>query len=86
MPHKTSSTFWKYFNKLPEKIKKLSKSQFNLLKQNPSHPSLHLKKIKKFWSVRISIDYRALGYKDEEDYIWVWIGNHDDYEKLLKQL
>ena len=85
MPHKSTSTFWKYFNKLPEQIKKLSQSQFDLLKQNPLHPSLHLKKVGKFWSVRISLDYRALAYKDDDDYIWVWIGNHNDYERLINK-
>lgn len=82
--HKTTSRFWKCFEKLPEDVKQRAKEQFELLKQNPYHPSLHFKKVGKFWSVRISDYYRALAVKDEEDFIWVWIGNHDEYEKMIK--
>jgi len=54
------------------------------LKNNPYHPSLHFKKIGFFWSVRIGLDYRALAIEDGEDFIWLWIGNHDEYERMLK--
>jgi hypothetical protein len=30
------------------------------------------------------MNYRALAIEDREDFIWVWIGNHDEYEKMLK--
>jgi steroid 5-alpha reductase family enzyme len=46
---------------------------------------LHFKKVGKFWSARIGINYRALAFKDGEDYIWVWIGTHDEYEQILKR-
>jgi hypothetical protein len=62
----------------------LSEKQFNLLKTNPEHPSLHFKKIGKFWSMRISLFYRALAIKDGNDYIWVWIGTHNEYERMIK--
>ncbi len=39
----------------------------------------------KFWSARIGLNYRALAFKDGEDYIWVWIGIHDEYEQILKR-
>jgi mRNA-degrading endonuclease RelE of RelBE toxin-antitoxin system len=84
MKHRTTKTFWKCFESLPESIKLKAKKQFELLKQNPHHPSLHLKKVGKFWSIRIDESYRVLGTKDEDGFIWLWIGNHDDYEKLLK--
>ena len=83
--HKTTQAFWKYFNNLPEKIKKLSREQFSLLKKNPRHPSLHFKKVGQLWSVRISLDYRALSYKDEENFIWVWIGTHEEYNNMLNK-
>jgi len=83
--HRATSRFWKLFEELPETVKKRAKEQFELLKQNPSHPSLHFKKVGKFWSVRISDYYRALAIQDEKGYIWVWIGNHDDYERMIKR-
>jgi hypothetical protein len=35
-----------------------------LLKKDPSHPSLHFKPLGKFWSVRVGIHHRALAIKD----------------------
>ncbi len=83
MIHKTTSRFWECFDNLPKNIQDSAKENFELLKKNPKHPSLHLKPVGKFWSVRISRNYRSLGFKDGDDIIWVWIGNHDEYEKLL---
>lgn len=83
MIHKTTSRFWECFDNLPKNIQDSAKENFELLKKNPKHPSLHLKPVGKFWSVRISLNYRSLGFKDGDDIIWVWIGNHDEYKKLL---
>ena len=35
------------------------------------------------FSVRIDIQYRVLGVRDEDRIIWFWIGSHADYDKLL---
>jgi len=43
MKHCASPAFWKYYNELPEEIKHLADKNFILLKNNPEHPSLHLK-------------------------------------------
>jgi len=72
--HKTTDEFWEGFSNLPQSVQEKAKKQFKLLKENPSHPSLHFKKVGKFWSVRISDFYRALAVKDGDYYIWVWIG------------
>lgn len=83
--HKTTQRFWRCFNELPEALQKLARKNFELLKSDLNHPSLHFKKVGKLWSARIGINYRALALKDEEDYIWVWIGTHDEYEQILKR-
>ncbi len=82
--HRASSRFWKCFDKLPSSTRKTADENFELLKNTPYHPSLHFKKIGSFWSVRIGLKYRALAIEDGEDFIWVWIGNHDEYERMLK--
>ncbi len=82
--HRTTSRFWKCFEKLPELAQKVSKKNFELLKTTPSHPSLHFKKVGNFWSVRIGLNHRALAIEDGEDFIWVWIGTHDEYERMIK--
>jgi len=82
--HRTSSRFWKCFDKLPSSIRKTADENFELLKNNPYHPSRHFKRIGSFWSVRIGLNYRAPAIEDGEYFIWVWIGNHDEYERMLK--
>ena len=83
--HQTTERFWKYFENLPEPVQKTAKKNFRLLKVDPWHPSLHFKKVGKFWSARVGINYRALAVEDSGDFIWVWIGTHDEYERLIKK-
>jgi hypothetical protein len=82
--HKTTTRFWDCFNKMPKSIQVLAKKKFILLKEDPRHPSLHFKKVGRFWSVRISINYRCLAIEDENNFIWVWIGTHEEYNKLIQ--
>jgi hypothetical protein len=83
--HRTTDRFWKCYGKLPGPVQKISKKNFELLKTDPSYPSIHFKKVGKFWSARIGLDYRALAIEDGEDFIWVWIGTHDEYERMIKE-
>lgn len=81
--HRTSERFWRCFDNLPENIQKLAKKNFELLKVDPLHPSLHFKKVGNFWSVRIGLYHRALAIEDGEGFIWVWIGSHKEYDKMI---
>jgi hypothetical protein len=83
--HKTTQRFWQNFNTLPTSIQQLARKNFNLLKKDLHHPSLQFKKVGKFWSARIGLNYRVLAFKDGEDYIWAWIGTHDEYDQILKR-
>jgi len=83
--HKATVRFWSCFNQLPKETQKLAKKNYILLKKDQKHPSLHFKKIGKLWSVRVGKNYRALAMQDNEGYIWVWIGNHAEYERLLNK-
>lgn len=84
--HRTTDRFWKCFEKLPEPVQKVSQQNFQLLKIDPWHPSLHFKKVGKLWSVRADISHRALAVEDGEDFIWSWIGTHDEYERMIRYL
>jgi len=64
-------------------VRELADKNFDLLKDNPYHPSLHFKKIGAFRSVRVGTAYRALAIEDSEDLIWFWIGNHSEYDKIV---
>ena len=85
LTYKTTPEFWKYYQKLPRDIQSRADKQFQLLKQNPNHPSLMFKKTRRarYWSARISNDYRALAIQDERIFTWVWIGEHDEYNSRI---
>ncbi len=83
--HRTTDQFWERYKALPEEVRRLADKCLKLLKENPHHPSLSLKKLGRFRSVRIGLAYRALAVECGEDLIWVWIGNHDDYERIVGQ-
>ena len=84
MNHHATSKYWQYYNELPPKVKSLAKKNFQILKVTPNYPSIHLKRVKKYWSVRIGIHYRALGIDAPEQnaIIWFWIGSHAAYSYL----
>ncbi len=85
--HYTTQRFWKCYDALPESVQRNADQCYELLKDDPSHPSLHFKKIgKKYWSVRAGLDYRALGVEVENGISWFWIGTHAEYDKLIGKL
>jgi hypothetical protein len=44
MKHLADPAFWEFYERLPDSIKGLARKNFELLKADPYHPSLHLKK------------------------------------------
>jgi mRNA-degrading endonuclease RelE of RelBE toxin-antitoxin system len=82
--HHANPNFWKYYHDLPGRIQELADKNFKLLKKNPRHPSLHLKKVGRFWSVRVGNKYRSLGVDSPDGIIWFWIGTHEEYNKLIQ--
>jgi len=80
----TTPQFWNSYNKLHPASKETADKNFKLLKENPSHPSLHFKKVGSYWSVRIGIKNRALAVEHEGNLLWFWIGSHAEYDKLLE--
>lgn len=81
---RVSPEFWEQYNALPEEIRQAAGKAYRLFCENPSHPSLVLKKAGPYWSARISRDYRVLGYQRGSEVYWFWIGPHDEYERILK--
>ena len=84
MRHFASPAFWDAFGKLPENVRELADKNFKLLKADPQHPSLRLKKVGRYWSVRIGLRYRALAVEMDAGLLWFWIGTHSEYDALLK--
>jgi hypothetical protein len=70
MNHLASPEFWECYNALPDAIRDLADKNFALLRDNPQHPSLHFKKVGRFWSARVGMHYRALAAESGEDLVW----------------
>jgi len=82
----TRSSFWKLYQVLPNNIKKAARKAFLLWQEHPFHPSLHFKCINRnqnVWSLRVSLEYRALCVLKKDIVAWFWIGNHKDYERFF---
>ena len=84
MKHFASSGFWGSYQALPGEIQRLADHCFGLLKEDPTHPSLHFKKVGRFRSARVGLHYRALGVEVADGVLWFWIGTHADYDKLVR--
>ncbi len=82
--HLTTKRFWACYDNLPHRIQRLARKNFELLKVNPQHLSLHFKKVGKFWSERIGRYHRSLAIKDKQDFIWVWIVTHKEHDEMVK--
>ena len=78
-------SFRKAFAQLPLEIQTLAYKNFRLWRDNPRHPSLHFKKVGKYWSVRVGRDFRALARLEADTFSWFWIGTHAEYERILAE-
>jgi hypothetical protein len=81
--HRATPRFWLCYRQLPEDVQRLADKSYALLRQYPKHPSLHFKKVGRFWSVRVGLHYRALAVDNKDELVWFWIGSHANYDKLL---
>jgi hypothetical protein len=78
--------FWDLLHALPENIQELAVKNYQLWRVNPHHPSLHFRRLQGSadrFTVRVGDHYRALGLLKEDTMIWVWIGTHADYDRLV---
>ena len=89
MKSTTTQRFWKYYGVLPAEVRKQAKDAYELFSDNPHYPSPHFKRVhstRPIFSVRINIDYRAVGILEGDEVTWFWIGSHQEYETLIKRL
>ena len=84
MKHFASPSFWACYERLPQEVQELADRSFALLKEDANHPSLHTKKVGKYWSARVGRRYRALAIEVDDGLLWFWIGTHAEYDNLLK--
>ena len=85
MKHRASPRFWRHYRALPDELQHLADRGYQLLLQDPRHPSLHFKRIGRLWSVRVGLHHRALAIERDGELIWIWIGSHAEYDILLRR-
>ena len=83
MNHHTSPEFWPRYEALPLAVQKLADRAFALLRRDPRHPSLQLKKVQQYWSVRVGLHHRAVGVDASDGVLWFWIGTHAEYDQFF---
>jgi hypothetical protein len=81
--HYASPDFWASYRELPAEVQSLADKSFALLKSDPGHRSLRLKRVGEYRSVRVGLHYRALGVAVQNGISWFWIGTHAEYDKMV---
>lgn len=85
----TTQRFRGLLEAAPAAVREKANVAYELWTANPSHPSLRFKKVHAtlpIYSVRIDLDWRAVGVMREGEIVWFWIGPHGEYEKVLAKL
>ncbi len=89
MNSRTTERFRRTFALLPETIRKQARAAYRLFRDNARHPSLQFKKVHPHlpvYSVRVNLEYRAVGVLRNDDIVWFWIGTHKEYEQVLRSI
>jgi hypothetical protein len=76
--------FWKLYHGLPPQIRNAAQNSFQKFLENPAHPSLQLERLKsdsRAWSVRVTRNYRAVARRYDDDWLWFWIGSHEEFDR-----
>jgi hypothetical protein len=88
MKSRTVPSFWDCHRRLPLHIREAARKAFRLFQDDPAHPSLSLERLVRgpgFWSVRVTRDYRAVGVRDGDEILWIWIGLHDEFDRRFSR-
>ncbi|MGQ0634415.1 MAG: type II toxin-antitoxin system RelE family toxin [Planctomycetaceae bacterium] len=86
MKSTTVPEFWQLYRKLPKRIREAARNAYRRFQDDPSHPALFLHRLEgntDFWSVRVTLGYRAVGLVDRGTITWFWIGKHADFDRAF---
>ena len=84
MTHFAARSFWGHYRALPPELRRLAIKNYQLLRRDAHHPSLQFKRVGRYWSARVGLNYRALAVPVEDGVLWFWIGAHAVYERIIK--
>ena len=87
MRSRASRRFWDFFHALPAPAQTLAVKNYQLWLRDPTHPSLRFHRLRGSpdrYAVRVGDHYRALGRIEANTITWVWIGTHEEYNRLVR--
>lgn len=82
MTSQTLPSFWKLYRELPD----AARGAYQQFMANPQHPGLHFHRLfndSRFWSVRVTLNCRAVGILQSDTITWVWIGDHKAFDQAF---
>ena len=83
---KRTKSFRKLFDALPADAQRQARAAYELFKVDPRHSGLQFKRIStkdaRVYSARVGDHYRAIGLLEGDAVTWIWIGTHEEYNKL----
>jgi hypothetical protein len=80
---KATPSFWRALRALSNADRRAARRAYRLFAVDPSHNSLRFKKLAghaDLWSVRVTLSVRAVGARDGDTIVWVWIGSHNEFD------
>ena len=86
MISRATPSFWRAYGGLTENQQEAARRVFRLFTRDPGHNSLQFKKLRgraNDWSVRVTLDLRVVGRRQGDTIEWVWIGSHNEFDKLF---
>ena len=89
MQSQTTEDFRAHLASAPAEIREKARGAYRVWSENPAHPSLRFKRVHAghpIYSVRITLDWRALCILKDDVAIWFWIGPHSEYERRLSKV
>lgn len=83
-----TSKFKELFGRLPVEAQRLATKAYGQWKSDPNYPGVNFKPYKgvkgdrRVYEAYIGDHYRAFCYFQENEFVWFWIGSHEDANKL----
>ena len=77
-------SFWRLLRSLSDAEQQAARLAFRKFMADPLHNSLRFKKLaghESLWSVRVTLSVRAVGVREGDAIVWVWIGTHSEFDK-----
>lgn len=84
MISRATPSFWRALRELSDADRAQARSAYRQFNANPFHNSLRFKKLaahQNLWSVRVTLNLRAVGHREGDTITWVWIGSHAEFDR-----